>query len=196
MATIVAESGLTRRSLLVWFGGAAAMTAVAGGGLAARSGRLIPGSERTRYLSAVGVSVLAAVADRMLLIGPGKAQETAFFVDASLDFAPPSAATGFDLVLRGLENGLLGFTTRGSSSPFTQLAAAQQDQALLRWRDSRIAVLNLAYHGLRRACVAFYYCKLDAARTIGYPGPLINKPEVADPGRYGQLSATSIGWPT
>jgi choline dehydrogenase-like flavoprotein len=64
------------------------------------------------------------------------------------------------------------FATVGRPRAFRDLRPELQDKMLARWATSRVAFQRMAFQGLRRAVLLAYYAEPDAAKDIGYLGPL------------------------
>jgi choline dehydrogenase-like flavoprotein len=64
--------------------------------------------------------------------------------------------------------------------PFARLSLPQQDRMLARWATSRLPLQRTVHQAMRAAILATYYAEPDAARAIGYGGPLHGRePELA-----------------
>lgn len=159
------------------FGGALLVLASAGGLAVLPGDRSVKPTGRLFSISEEAFPVLAAVAARILAGTTASPQEIAMRVDAALRSAPPETRKDLDLALKLLENRLSGTFLRGSATPFTELDVNEQDDALARWRDSRILLLRSAYQGFRKLCTAAHYATPAGWPETGYPGPSIPKPE-------------------
>ncbi len=63
--------------------------------------------------------------------------------------------------------------------PFARLSPPLQDRMLTRWSTSRLPLQRTVYQAMRAAILATYYAEPDAARELGYPGPLhVRAPDV------------------
>ena len=122
--------------------------------------------------------VLVAFSEAVLPLD-ADAVKTAFLVDERMRYLNAALLQDINLGLSVLESGVAGLFTRGSSSRFTSLSLAQRREGLYRWRDSRIALLGMAYHGIRKLCLGCYYGLPEAGAGAGYPGPPFHVP---DPG--------------
>ncbi len=125
---------------------------------------------RTFVLDAAGFNVLAHAAAR-IVPADGDPAEIAHRVDETLALGPPEAQDDFRKLLSLLESGLAGLLLDARPRPFTRLPPAQQDAALLAFRDSRLAVRRSGYHALRKLCLGGYYAADSTWAAIGYPGP-------------------------
>ncbi len=56
--------------------------------------------------------------------------------------------------------------------PFARLPAGLQDRMLARWATSRVGLQRTVHQAMRAAILATYYAEPDAARELGYGGPL------------------------
>jgi hypothetical protein len=140
-----------------------------------------------RYIDPAGYPVLVAAAKRILPPGDPHAETLVYDIDDTLHFAQANVKD-VNAILGLLENGLAGILTRGSSTPFTLLSPEQQDAALLRWRDSRISLLNGAYNGLKKMILGAYYGNGERAKLVGYQGPVYDKPDPGPIEPRGRLS--------
>jgi hypothetical protein len=168
---------MKRRSFIgVGLLGSALLVVGGGAGLALRSGDSAVKPKRAlQVLTPTAFPVMVAVAARVMLGTTGDPIEIAHRVDETLRFAPKQAQRDMNLVLGLFENALTGLLTRGQPTPFTLLSEADQDAALKAWRDSRVATLRGAYHGLRKLSLAAHYASPDAFAEVKYPGPSITK---------------------
>ena len=66
---------------------------------------------------------------------------------------------------------------RRARVPFTRLSPAAQDDVLVDWRDSRLALRRSGYTVLRKLTQAAHYAAPEAWPDTGYPGP----PQIAVP---------------
>ncbi|MBI1946722.1 MAG: hypothetical protein HYS27_13575 [Deltaproteobacteria bacterium] len=154
-----------------------ALLAVAGTTLA-----VLPGDRSVRprvplaSLSEAQFAVLVALAARVVARTTADPLSVAHAVDTALRFAPPEVQKDLGLALGLLDNALVSLLTGGRPTPFTMLKEQQQDEALRRWGDSRLALLRSAYQGLRKLCLAAHYATPPAAAALGYT-PSIAKPE-------------------
>jgi hypothetical protein len=173
--------------------GGVLLVVAAGGGVA-----LLPGDKSVKPsgpLSSLPESafpVLAAVAARALAGTTASPVEIAMRVDAALRYARPEVRKDLGDALALLENALGGLLTRGTARPFTQLDEKEQDEALHRWRDSRLVLLRSAYHGLRKLCLAAHYATPAGWPETGYPGPSIPKPEPPAITARGALAVATV----
>ena len=167
----LSRRGLFRRGL---FGGVL-LTIGGGTQLALRRGREdISAPAGLRSLSATTYPVMYSIAEAVLP-DPAAAAAVTLAVDDSLSYASPRARRDLNQALGLLENGLAGFFTRGSGAPFSLLEVPERRAALLRWQ-SWGGLLQGAAQALRRLALAAYYSSDEAARAIGYPGPIFEKP--------------------
>jgi len=86
----------------------------------------------------------------------------------------------FDLLNFGLSRGL----TTGVWSSWDKASEKEIENFLNRWRESSLALFNLAYNGLNKLMCATWYGQPAAWQQIGYPGPLypealITKPTIS-----------------
>ncbi len=165
---------MQRRSLLKLGIGAAALLAVAGGGIAL----LRPGLDGSR-LAPAGREVFEAIA-RAVLDGvlPSNATERARALQAHLErldatIAAFPAATRAELsqllALLATAPGRIGLA--GLYSDWPQAEVAQMQQALQSMRTASLALRQQAYHALRDLTNAAYFADPSAWPAMGYAGP-------------------------
>lgn len=116
-------------------------------------------------------AVLAAVAGRFVVAPNADPIEIAQRVDAQMATATPEARADFGKLLLLFENALAGFVFDGRVKPFTRLSPAAQDDVLVAWRDSRLAVRRSGYGVLRKLTQAAWYAAPEGWPDTGYPGP-------------------------
>jgi hypothetical protein len=163
---------LTRRSFLKkgLIGGV--LLAGAGIGLAKFPGRLTHKPRRPlRVLDEREFATLGAVAARVIQAPHVDPVEIAHRADESLVVAVPEVRHDVKQLLTLFENALAGALFDFRFKPFTRLEPAQQDAALLKWRDSRIAVRRTGYVTLRKLAAGYFYCDPATWHDIGYAGP-------------------------
>lgn len=167
-------SAMQRRSLLKLGIGAAAVLAVAGGGIAL----LRPGIEAGR-LAPAGREVFGAVA-RAVLDGvlPPDATEQARALQAHLDrvdttIAAFPAATRAELsqllALLGSAAGRIGLA--GLRTHWSDASVEQTQQALQGMRTASLSLRQQAYHALRDLTNAAYFADAATWPAMGYAGP-------------------------
>lgn len=166
---------LSRRTVLRYGLGGAALLAVGGVGLGLRPGVLREPKAPLRALDAVAFSVLAAVAERVAPGGQGFPAASALGVpekvDALLASSDPGLAAEVSQALKLLENALTGLLLEGRTRPFTACSAAEQDAVLESWRTSGLLVRRQVYKALRGLCASAYYASPETYAAVGYPGP-------------------------
>lgn len=165
---------MQRRSLLKLGIGAAAVLAVAGGGLAL----LRPGIEG-RQLAPVGREVFAAVARAVLdgaLPSDAAAQSRALHahlerLDATVAAFPSATRAELSqlLALLGSAAGRLGLA--GLRSDWPDASVDEIQQALQGMRTASLALRQQAYHALRDLTNAAYFADAATWPVMGYAGP-------------------------
>ena len=162
----------TRRSFLKkgLIGGV--LLAGAGIGLAKFPGRLTHRPKRgLKVLDEREFATLAAVSTRVINAPSLDPIEVAHRADDALSIALPEVRHDVKQLLTLFENALAGAVFDFRFKPFTRLDPAQQDAALVAWRDSRIAVRRSGYIALRKLASGYFYCDPATWADIGYPGP-------------------------
>ncbi len=74
----------------------------------------------------------------------------------------------FDLLNFGLSRGL----TTGVWSNWDKASEQEIENFLNRWRESSLALFNLAYNGINKLLCATWYGQSTSWQQVGYPGPL------------------------
>jgi hypothetical protein len=121
-------------------------------------------------------SIWAAVADRVLAGGsvPSPTPEQVDVtgkVDAFLAPLPENDRKDLKQLLALFDNALFSFVTGGPPRPFTQMDAAEQDQHLRSWQNSRLAIRRTGFQAMKRLSCAIYFGSPDTYASVGYPGP-------------------------
>ncbi len=75
------------------------------------------------------------------------------------------------LALNVFENAVAGLVLEGRITPFTQLDPEAQDQALARWRGSRLETARVIYRSVRDLVAGTYWGDPKCFAAVGYPGP-------------------------
>lgn len=152
------------------FGGA--LLAVGGGaGLSLWPGRVL--HRPTGPLLALTpetFNVMAAIARRVVTAPGADPVAIAHTIDASLARATVEARNDLLGVLRLFDSAVVG-ALDGRLGPFTTLSDAEQDRALVAWRDSRLVLLRGAYKALKNLAATSHYRKEATWASVGYPGP-------------------------
>ncbi len=161
-----------RRALI----GTAAAAGTGGAGLALWPGRRLPSpGAPLRFFTEAEYSIFAIVADRIVPAVHGQPSAAdvgvAAKADALLAKAAPHTQTDFKRLLGLFDNALASFVLDGRATPFTRLSPAEQDAALIAWRDSRLPLRRSGFEGLQRLAGALYYSDPRAYPGVGYPGP-------------------------
>lgn len=149
-----------------------ALLAVGGGaGLALWPSRLVH-APRTALLAldAKAFNVMAAIASRVVTTPEADPVAIAHTVDASLARAVPEARNDLVNVLHLFDSALVGLLD-ARLGPFTALAPADQDRALLAWRDSRLVLRRGAYKALKNLAATSHYRQEAVWSAVGYAGP-------------------------
>jgi hypothetical protein len=130
-----------------------------------------------RALDARQFAILVAIAGRMVTAPGADPVTIAERVDAQMATSPAEGRADFGKLLLLFENALAGFVLDARARPFTRLSPAAQDDVLVDWRDSRLAVRRSGYAVLRKLTQAAHYASPEAWPDTGYPGP----PQIAMP---------------
>lgn len=129
--------------------------------------------EPLAVLDAGDREVLAAIVPAMLAGTAGADQVDAVVasVDRALAGLPPHLQSEVKQLFA-----LLGFAPArwwlvGIRAPWREATTADVAAFLERWRRSRMALKQQAYHALHELVMASWYARPDAWTAIGYPGP-------------------------
>lgn len=167
---------ITRRSLIKRGAVGGVLLASAGAvTLSRKQTRLVEPQSKLQVLTPLSYSVLCAVADRMIPVAEGfvRPRDIAIVekIDATLSAMHPANAAEFQQALGLLESPFAGLLFDGRPTPFTQLKPADQDRALIAWRDSRLMVRRSAYQAFHSLVLTSYYGSPETYASVGYPGP-------------------------
>ncbi len=163
----------------------AALLAAGGGSawLATRKTRVRPGLRRLQVFDAAQLTVLLAVADRVIPDHPGFPRPADVDLPARVDAVAAMAHPATRVELRRLvtlfESGFGGLFDL-SPRLFTDCDGAAQDRRLRGWMNSRIAVRRTGFKALKRLVAAAYYGSPATWKAVGYPGPPVGA-ELAAP---------------
>jgi choline dehydrogenase-like flavoprotein len=130
-------------------------------------------------LSLAARDVLQAVAATLVVDGPPDLGERVARKIASLPRAADRAE--LDLLLRLLDSRAVNLLCSGLALPFTQMSTEQRERCLRGWATSRLPQRRKAFQALKRLTTVTHYTTPDAARSIGYPGPLGPPPTTPKP---------------
>ncbi|HJV62721.1 MAG TPA: hypothetical protein VJ743_17365 [Albitalea sp.] len=167
---------MQRRTLLKLGIGAAAVLAVAGGGIALLrpglvNGRMTPAS--TTVFSAVARAVLDGALPQDA--GASDAAIAAHLqrMDDTLAAFPAATQAELSQLLALLSStaGRVGFV--GLRSDWPQASVQDIQDALQSMRTSRLALRQQAYHALRDLTNAAYFADPQTWPLLGYPGPRV-----------------------
>lgn len=154
-----------------------AVVVVGGGALASRKTKLRrePPSGLS-VLTLAEYSILAAIADRVCPeprpgVPGASALDVAALADRLFVRAGDDAKKGVKTALAVFENGLTGAIFFERVTPFTQLSAAEQDEVLVAFRESKVGIRRTIYRALTSLAASLYYGHPDVWPSIGYPGP-------------------------
>jgi hypothetical protein len=171
--------GFLRKGLL-----GAALLAAGGGSawLATRRTRVHPGLRRLEVFDAAQLTVLLAVADRLVPEHPGFPRPFEVGLPAKVDAVAAMAHPASQKELRQLvdlfESGFGGLLDL-SPRLFTECDPAGQERRLRAWMTSRLAVRRTGYKALKRLITAAYYASPETWGAVGYGGPPVGASRVA-----------------
>ncbi len=138
-------------------------------------------------LSPVAQRVLHAVATTLVPDGPPDLSERVARKIASLP--RPADRAELELLLRLLDVAAVNLLLSGSPKPFTRMSTGERERCLRGWAASRLPQRRKAFQALKRLTTVTHYTTSEAARPIGYPGPLGPPPNTPKPIRPIAISA-------
>lgn len=166
---------ISRRSILRFGLGGAALLALGGVGLSLQPTRMRTPRRKLQVLDETTYSILAAIADRISPAGDGFPASTELEVpekiDALLARSHPAVGAEVKSVLQLIENGAAGLLFDGHPRPFTARTPAEQDATLQAWRSSRLHLRRTAFKAVHGLCTAAYFASPEVYARVGYPGP-------------------------
>lgn len=170
----------------------AALLAAGGGSawLATRRTRVRPGLRPLAVFDAAQLTVLLAVADRVIPDHPGFPRPAEVGLPARIDaiaaMTDPATQGELRRLVTLFESGFGGLLDL-SPRLFTECDGAAQDRRLRGWMDSRLALRRTGFKALKRLAAAAYYGSPATWKAVGYPGPPVGaqlaapKPPPASP---------------
>ncbi len=176
-------AGQQRRSVLkVGLFGTAVLALGGGTALFFRPGKTfeVP-AEGLLALSPREYAVVMALASRMVpatdKFPAVEAMRVGFNADRILTKVDDTALKEMKQLLNLFENALPNLLFGLRFSPFTQMAATEQDAVIAEWMASGLEVRRTGYAALRGLVLAAYFVKPETWAAVGYPGP----PKFNDP---------------
>ena len=152
------------------FGGA--LLALGGVGLGVFPGQYVASPlGPLKVLEPKAFQVLVAAATRIVDAPGADPVQIAQNVDEALTFANPEAQKDFNGLLMLLENAFAGLLLDGRPVPFTRLPGLSQDESLMAWRDSSLAVRRSGYHALRKICFIAHWTQEASFASLPYSPP-------------------------
>jgi hypothetical protein len=166
---------MVSRRQVIKFGVAGGLLLAAAGVARAQKGyRAATGADRLEVLTEGDGEVLAAVAPA-ILAGTGAAGASLAAIVGSIDRAvaglPPHLQAEVKQLLALLASWPGRRLLAGVSAPWPEASPAAVAAFLERWRFSRLALFQQAYHALHELVLAAWYARPDSWPAIGYPGP-------------------------
>jgi len=130
-------------------------------------------------LSPAARAVLRAVAATLIPDGAADLGDTVAERVAGLPRAADRAE--LDLLLRLLDFRAVNLLLSGIAKSFTAMSAAERERCLSGWATSGLPQRRKAFQALKRLTTVTHYTTPEAARAIGYPGPLGPPPTTPKP---------------
>jgi hypothetical protein len=126
-------------------------------------------------LSAEEMTVLAALAERLLPARPGfpapAEVELPRRIDGLVSLMPAPAQKELQQLVGLFENALAGFVLDGQWRTFTASSPEQQDARIRAWQRSRFRIRRTGYKALKKIVYGSYYGAPATWAALGYPGP-------------------------
>lgn len=173
-----ARRGFLKRGVV----GGAVLALGGGTALFLRPGKEWPlPAEGLLALSPREYAVVMALAERMMPVSGDyptiDKMQVGLNADRILTKVDETALKEMKQLLNLFENALPNFLFGLRITPFTQMAAADQDAVLAEWMRSGLEVRRTGYTALRGLVLAAYFVKHETWAAVGYPGP----PRLHDP---------------
>jgi len=165
---------VSRRTVLKFGLGGAALFAAGEVGLALLPTKIVAPAEPLRILTAKQFSVLASVAEAVVGGGdlPTAAElRVAEKVDLTLSTVDVRVSEELALGLGLLESAAAGLLLDGRVRPFSQLSLERRQALLGSWRSARLAPLRSAFKAVHGFVSAAYWTSPEVFPAMGYPGP-------------------------
>ena len=128
--------------------------------------------EAETFLTEGQRETLNALCRRMLPHLGGAAIDLAGEVEARMAGGDLLVRKRVGTALTAFDNPAVGLLVSGKPRRFTQLRAAEQDEVLEGWEESRIGTRRTVFQALRRLILSTYYSLPQSYPDIGYRGPL------------------------
>src|SRR5215207_5166600 len=130
------------------------------------------GGEKTLFTEGQR-ETLNALCRRMLPHLEGAAHDDlAGEVEGRLVAGDPLVRKRVGTALTAFDNPAVGLLVSGKPRRFTRLRAAEQDEVLMGWEESRVGARRTVFQALRRLILSTYYSLPESYAGIGYRGPL------------------------
>jgi hypothetical protein len=145
-----------------------------GSGLAIRGWQrsLTPdSSNRDLVLSALLPALLYGALPQDATLAATELDRTKTAISDFLPFLPLRQQQELNQLFNLLANRVTQLGLTGHVSTLADLSIHQRLQLLSRWRDSYLALLQQAYHGLRELLYGAYYGQSEHWQTLGYTAP-------------------------
>ena len=128
-------------------------------------------SNRELVLSALLPALLYGALPQDATLAAAELDRTKTAISDFLPFLPLRQQQELNQLFNLLANrlGQLGLT--GHVISLTELSLSQRLQLLNQWRDSYLALLQQAYHGLRELLYGAYYGQSEHWQALGYTAP-------------------------
>ena len=128
-------------------------------------------SNRDLVLSAVLPALLYGALPQDATLASAELNRTKTAIGDFLPFLPLRQQQELNQLFNLLANRISRLGLSGHLSSLPELSIAQRLQLLNQWRDSYLALLQQAYHGLRELLYGAYYGQSEHWQALGYTAP-------------------------
>ncbi|MBU1310254.1 MAG: hypothetical protein KKE30_12075 [Gammaproteobacteria bacterium] len=128
-------------------------------------------NNRDLVLSALLPALLYGALPQDATLAAIELERTKTAISDFLPFLPLRQQQELNQLFNLLANRLSQLGLTGHVISLTKLSLSQRLQLLNQWRDSYLALLQQAYHGLRELLYGAYYGQSEHWQTLGYTAP-------------------------
>ena len=128
-------------------------------------------SNRDLVLSALLPALLYGALPQDATLASAELNRTKTAINDFLPFLPLRQQQELHQLFNLLANHISQLGLSGHLSSLPELSIAQRLQLLNQWRDSYLALMQQAYHGLRELLYGAYYGQSEHWQALGYSAP-------------------------
>ena len=128
-------------------------------------------SNRDLVLSALLPALLYGALPEDATLAAAELERTKTALSDFLPFLPQRQQQELNQLFNLLANRISQLGLTGNVISLTKLSLSQRLQLLNQWRDSYLALLQQAYHGLRELLYGAYYGQSEHWQALGYTAP-------------------------